>query len=101
MYGVLLTEASDLLENYGNKFKNNDVFLRLKEFISSITENYFTSSDLAANDSFMKFGLADTSVFQLCKNGAIAITTDGALYSYLIGSECQAINFNHVIVDLN
>lgn len=97
----ILTEASDLLDNRGKKFEQSSTLVKLKEFIISIKENYFESKKLVQNDSFMKFGLADSSVFELCKNGAIAITTDGSLYSYIINSELKAINFNHVIANIN
>jgi hypothetical protein len=96
----VLTEASNLLESYNNQYGDYSIFLGLRNFINSCDEKYFKSAELASQNSFLKLGLADISVVEVCKKGAIAITTDGKLFAFLSSSECGVINFNHVISNL-
>ena len=42
------------------------------------------SKELTDLNPYNKFGIADTSIFELCKNGIFGITTDFPLYDYLI-----------------
>jgi len=91
----VVTEASNLLESY-TYGKENVGLMFLKSICENIPETYETSKLLTSNNAFLKFGLSDTSLANLCNVGAIAVTVDLALYGYLIGNNYKAINFNHV-----
>lgn len=91
----VVTEASNLLESYKYE-KENIGLIFLKNICENIPETYESSKLLTNNNAFLKFGLSDTSLANLCKVGAITITVDLSLYGYLIGNNYKAINFNHV-----
>lgn len=91
----VITEASNLLESYTYAKEKFGLSL-LKNITISIPEVYEKSKALTENDAFMRFGLSDSSIENMCKVGAIAITVDLPLYGYLLGKNYKAINFNHV-----
>jgi hypothetical protein len=89
----VLTEASNLLES----FKSSGDLQRLeplKRFISEVNEQYLSSLELSCNNCFLKFGLSDSSIYELSKNDVVAITVDSELYSYLLNKGCPVINFS-------
>lgn len=91
----VVTEASNLLESYyENKEKIGLQFLQ--NICQSIPETYENSKNLTNNETFLKFGLSDSSIANLCKVGAIAITIDLPLYGYLSSQNYKTINFNHI-----
>lgn len=92
----VLTEASNLLES----FKSSENLQRLeplKRFISEINEQYLSSLELSCNNCFLKFGLSDSSIYELSKNDVVAITVDSELYSYLLNKDCPVINFSFLM----
>lgn len=90
----VLTEASNLLESF-NSSQVSESLHALKRFIFEVNEEYLTSLDLSGNKCFLKFGLADSSIFELSKKGVVAITTDSRLYSFLATQGHPVINFNY------
>lgn len=94
----ILTESSNLLESY--VINKERVGLKaLKFFINNNIEQYKSSKELSSLPSYVKFGLADASIHNLCSWGAIGITTDFNLWGYLISDSLEAINFNHIKSD--
>lgn len=91
----VITEASNLLESYTYAKENFGLGL-LKNICSTIPEVYEKSQILTNNHAYIKFGLSDSSIVNLCNVGAIAITIDLDLYGYLVGNNYKVINFNHV-----
>lgn len=91
----VITEASNLLESYS--FQNNKVGLEALKLITKIIPESYEKSQLLVNrDSFLKFGLSDSAIDNLCQVGAIAITVDFPLYGYLMSRGLKVINFNQV-----
>lgn len=94
----VVTEASNLLESY--TFDKQKIGLQfLKKICQNIPESYEQSIKLVDLDVFNDYGLSDSSVFNLCKVGAIAITVDLNLYISLVSSNLQAVNFNHLLLE--
>lgn len=91
----VITEASNLLESYDYGREKLGLIL-LKNICEKFPESYEQSKILANNTAFLKYGLSDSSIANLCKVGAIAITIDLNLYGFLVGNNFKAINFNHV-----
>lgn len=90
----VLTEASNLLESL--EFHDEKIgLLALKRLIEEFDEDLTSSKKLILNNSFIQFGLADSSIEELCENGIIAVTIDFPLYGYLINKGYQVINLNH------
>lgn len=92
----VLTEASNLIENYTTQIPN-EAFSHLRDAINKMQENYCSSIVLSSNDIFLKLGLADSSIYELGKQGAIPITIDLDLYGYLYTQGIPVINFNHLL----
>lgn len=94
----VVTEASNLLESYS--FEKQKIGLQfLKNICKKIPESYEQSSKLVDLEIFKDYGLSDSSVFNLCKVGAIAITVDFNLYISLMSNNLKVINFNHLILE--
>lgn len=94
----ILTESSDLIDNYDRQV-NNLAAQELKRLIE-ITEEKFTQSiRLVQNDCFLKFGLADSSIFELSSHGVVVITVDAPLFGLLSSKGFPVINFNHIRTD--
>jgi hypothetical protein len=91
----ILTEASNLIESY-NSASNNQALLTLKGIIDDLDELHYSSVNLANFEIFLKFGLADASIFNLSKLGIVPITVDFELYGYIYSMGYPVINFNHV-----
>ncbi|UBB90324.1 hypothetical protein J4771_02910 [Candidatus Kaistella beijingensis] len=96
----VITEASNLLESYS--YDKQKVGLKfLKNICANIPESYEKSVKLVELEIFNNYGLSDSSVFNLCKVGAIAITIDFNLYISLLSNNLGVINFNHLIFGQN
>jgi len=91
----VLTEASNLLESY-NKQIDNLAFLSLKKLIELNEESYLSSIQLSNSYCYLKFGLTDSSLFELSEKGVVTLTTDFPLFGLLQSRGLPAINFNQV-----
>ncbi|CAN5297022.1 hypothetical protein BH23BAC1_BH23BAC1_48190 [soil metagenome] len=78
----IITEASNLLESYHEE-KIKIGLIALKKIIKSFEEKFEYSDILSEMDSFLKFGLTDSSINRLCRSGVIAITVDLPLFGFL------------------
>ena len=94
----VVTEASNLLEAYNFKGQNVGL-IALKEILQELNEKYEDSRKLILIYSFMKFGLSDSSIDNLCQSSVIAITVDFPLFGYLLSRSYPVINFNHIRSD--
>ena len=91
----VLTEASNLLESYN--YAGNRIGLKaLSKILNSTGEVYIKSSELVLQSSYIQFGLADSSIHDLCRKGVVAVTVDLPLYGYLANKSLNVINFNHL-----
>jgi hypothetical protein len=91
----VITEASNLLESFEYQGKKIGL-VALSSFCQKFSESYEKSSALSSRNGFLKFGLSDMSIENMCQVGAIAITVDFPLYGYLISEGRNALNFNHI-----
>ena len=89
------TEASNLLESYNFRGTKLGLIL-LKDIIKIQQELYHDSTALTEKDSFLKYGLSDSSIEQLCSKDIVAITVDLSLYAFLVNKSYSVINFNHL-----
>jgi hypothetical protein len=90
----VLTEASNLLESLEHHNEKIGLFA-LKNLIEIVDENSTSSKKLILKSSFIQFGLADSSIEELCEKGNTAIKIDLPLYGYLINKGYRVINLNH------
>jgi predicted nucleic acid-binding protein len=83
----VLTETSDLLG------ENRDFHKFLKTFIlrKETTEIFKSSEELANCESFLKFGIADSSTAEVSRNSYLVLTTDNRFLGYLIEKKFDVI----------
>ena len=86
----VLTEASNLTDN------RQDLQSALKGYIEITQEIFLDSLELSKKDTFLKFGLADTSVAYSAKDSYLIFTDDRPLYGFLVNSQVDAVNLDQV-----
>ncbi len=86
----ILTEVSDLL---GENEKNN-FHIILQTYINGVEEKLLTSKEIAASESFLKFGLADSAIIENSKETYLIFTADNRFYGYLTSTGIDAVNFD-------
>ena len=86
----VLTEVSDFIDN------RQTLQVALKVFIENSKEVFIDSLELSKKDSFLKFGLADTSVTYTAKDKYLIFTDDRPLYGFLINSQIDSVNLDQV-----
>lgn len=84
----ILTEVSDLLG------EGNDFHTILEIYINISEEKYLTSREIAKNNSFYEFGLADSAIIEISQNSHLIFTADNRLYHYLTTIGVDAVNFD-------
>jgi hypothetical protein len=91
----IITEITNLSDNL-NKQTDYKLFHFFKSTLSSCTESYCKTSTVMNNNAFLKFGLTDSTVYDLADKGFLVLTDDFPLYGYLINTGKTVINFNHI-----
>lgn len=86
----VLTQVSDFINNRQN------LQSVLKVFIENSQEVLIESTDLSKRETFLKFGLADTSVAFTAKDNYLIFTDDRPLYGFLINSNIDAVNLDQI-----
>ncbi len=83
----ILSEVSNLLD------EKPDFCIGLKNYIELSKEKYITSQDLANSHSFLKFGLADSSIVEVSTETYLIFTAERPLFGYLCNKGIDAISF--------
>lgn len=86
----ILTEVSDFIDNRQN------LQSALKGYIEITQAIFLDSLELSKKDTFLKFGLADTSVTYSAKDNYLIFTDDRPLYGFLVNSQVDAVNLDQV-----
>jgi len=86
----ILTEVSNFIDN------RPDLQAVLKTYIDNSKEIFLESSDLSKRQTFLKFGLADTSVTFTAENKYLILTDDRPLYGFLMNSNIDAVNLDQI-----
>lgn len=86
----VLTEVSDFIDN------RQDLQLALKIYIEKMKEIYLESLELSKKETFLKFGLADTSVTYAARDSYLIFTDDRPLYEFLINSRIDAVSLDQI-----
>jgi hypothetical protein len=86
----VLTEVSDFIDN--------QEYLQtvLKVYIENAKEIFLESLELSKKETFLKFGLADTSVTYSAKDNYLIFTDDRPLYGFLVNSKIDAVNLDQI-----
>jgi hypothetical protein len=86
----VLTEVSDFIDN------RQALQIGLKVYIERSQEIFLESLELSKKETFLKFGLADTSVTYTAKDSYLIFTDDRPLYGFLISSQIDAVNSDQI-----
>lgn len=93
----VLTEVTDLLDNFNQQY-DNVFFLLLEKLLGVIEEKTEPSIKLIQDkpQRFYKFGLCDSALAVLAQDNYLVLTDDFKLYGYLESQSLPAVNFNHI-----
>ena len=86
----ILTEVSNFID------KRQNLQAVLKGYIENSKEIFMESSELSKQVTFLKFGLADSSVTHTAKDKYLIFTDDRPLYGFLINSQIDAVNLEQL-----
>ena len=86
----VLTEVSNFIDNRQN------LQAVLKVYIENTKEIFLDSLELSKKDTFLKFGLTDTSVTYTAKDNYLILTDDRPLYGFLANSQIDAVNLDQI-----
>ncbi len=89
----ILTEASNLCEK-AEKYYKEKIFHTFSQTTITLLEIQTPSKAVTSTPVFLKFGLTDSVIFKLAKEGLIILTDDFDLHGYLIGNGATAANMN-------
>lgn len=92
----VLTETANLLDWFRDG-KRELLFSYLSNFIDRIDEKYLPSKQIIVSPAFVKLGLSDAALFDICHvDKCVLLTADLDLYGFAAGHGIEAINFNHL-----
>lgn len=86
----ILTEASDFIDN------RQHLQAVLKIYIENTKEIFLEGTELSKKETFLKFGLADTSVTYTAKDSYLIFTDDKPLYGFLVNSNIDVVNLDYI-----
>lgn len=89
----VLTETCNLIDS--SNYKVKEILEWIKTNFDLFDERHKPSEALMAEAGFTKFGLADSSIEDLCKEGFLAFTDDLPIYGYLANKGHSVYNFSH------
>lgn len=92
----VLTETANLLDWFKGK-KRKILFGYLSQFVLTVDEKYLTAKQIILSPAFIKLGLSDAALFDICHlDKCVLLTADLDLYGFAAGHGIEAINFTHL-----
>ncbi|WP_201596323.1 PIN domain-containing protein [Psychrobacter vallis] len=92
----VLTETANLLDWFTGK-KRQILFGYLSQFVITVDEKYLTAKQIILSPAFIKLGLSDAALFDICHlDKCVLLTADLDLYGFAAGHGIEAINFTHL-----
>ncbi|MGE5655687.1 MAG: PIN domain-containing protein [Actinomycetota bacterium] len=91
----ILTEVNSLINQIGEPERSQCLEIFAKS-IQRLTEIYIESVIAVQVDKFTTFGLTDSGIIYLGRQGYLVMTDDFRLANYLQKLGIDAINFNHI-----
>ena len=92
----VLTETANLLDWFTGK-KREILFGYLSQFVITVDEKYLTAKQIILSPAFIKLGLSDAALFDICHlDKCVLLTADLDLYGFAAGHGIEAINFTHL-----
>lgn len=92
----VLTETANLLDWFKDA-KRQVLFSYLSQFVIKVDEKYLPAKQIIASPAFIKLGLSDAALFDICHlDNCVLLTADLDLYGFAAGHGIEAINFTHL-----
>lgn len=95
----ILTEVSNLIE--GVEYDDVPLLTVLRDKVNYREEHYVNSRIILSNEdeTFVKFGVSDTVLYQLARANYLILTVDLPLWAFLQNKGLSAVNFNNLRSD--
>lgn len=90
----VLSQVSDLTDLSGDEFEV--ARKRFGQLIGEMTEHCEAGVKLIADPLFVRLGLTDVAIANICERGVLVLTSDVILHLALQDRGIDALNFNHV-----
>lgn len=91
----VMTEVANLCAQMGEP-RRAALFSGWSTQISTYTEDYVPSRDVAADSAFARLFLTNMTLVDLCRRGRLILTDDWRLAGVIHSSGGDVMNFNHV-----
>lgn len=92
----ILAETANLLDWFDGK-KRQSLFKYLTDYIDLVEEVHQPAKQIVLSRAFLKLGLSDASLFDIChQQKCVLMTDDLDLYGFASGHGIKTINFNHL-----
>lgn len=91
----IVTETVNLLGQLEGRYKA-EVFNVLRTIIGDTQEKYVTSESAMTNDLYLRFGVTDSSIETLARQGLAVLSDDFPLVGWLWKENLTAVNFAHI-----
>jgi hypothetical protein len=94
----IMTETSNLARQIGDPERRSEIMKRLAMISQHSDERYVESANLAAAfpRQFLRLGVTDAGIIDLCKQGFVVLTDDLSLYLEVERLGGNAVNFQHL-----
>ena len=91
----VLAEVSNLIKLLPSGADTFSMAL-LKQITPALEARYVPASELAAQDEFLTYGVADTSIIKAAEQQCLVLTNDFRLSNYMSGKGMDVLNFHHI-----
>lgn len=91
----ILTEVSNMLGHLSDPARQF-CFELLKRTIPSLNEHNVSGRELSKAETFVEFGVTDTSILKVAAKPYLVLTDDYRLSGYLNKAGMDALNFHHI-----
>ncbi len=95
----ILTEVCNLA-GYEKGHIKEAIYGIIRKEVRTYAESYVDSKTATCEDCFGKLGLTDAVLLHCAKDGHLIVTTDFDLFTQIVGSGFDAVNFNHLRTEL-
>ncbi len=92
----ILTEVSNFLGQLSGHVRDGCFAVFARHVAASTTHEHLPpAEDLTNSTGFVRFGITDTSIFEVAAEPYLVLTTDYRLHGHLTSRGIAALNYNH------
>jgi rRNA-processing protein FCF1 len=87
----ILTEVNNFVDS------RSDLLEVLRGYMASASEKVVSSSEIAENHAFLKFGLSDSSIIHVAQGKYLVFTNDSRFLGYLRNNGIDAVSLDELL----